>query len=347
MDFDDDDAGLAAMAAEYSAWAKACGENTGALLGNVDTQSAARDMDLIRAVVGEKKLDYLGFSYGTQLGATYAGLFPDRVGNMVLDGAVDPNLTADEASEQQAGGFELALRNYVKDCQGGANCPLKGDVEQGLRQVRDVLDRALTDPYPTQSNRRVTQTLTFYGIAVALYDQRSWPYLTQALDEVITQGTGDALLFLADFYNARQPDGTFEGNSAEGFRAVGCLDGRGTTDMAQMRADAAALEQAAPTVGRFFAYSGLVCADWPYPVVDQEFDLHAAGAPPIVVIGTTNDPATPYAWAQSLAKTLDSGLLVTYEGEGHTAYGRSNQCIVDAVDGFLVDGDVPKDGLHC
>lgn len=210
-----------------------------------------------------------------------------------------------------------------------------------------MLDRALTDPYPTSSNRRVTRNLAFYGVAVTLYDQGSWPALTQALEEVLTSGTGDTLLYLADFYNDRDPDGTFANNSAEAFRAVGCLDSRGTTDVAEMRAQVAEIEKVAPTVGTFFGFSGLVCSDWPVPPVAQEFDLHAVGAPPIVVIGTTNDPATPYAWAQALADTFDSGVLVTYDGEGHTAYARSNDCILDAVDDFLVDGVVPADGLRC
>jgi pimeloyl-ACP methyl ester carboxylesterase len=348
MDFDQDtDEGLAAMAAEAAAWGAACAENTGALLGTVDTQSAARDMDLIRALLGQDKLDYLGYSYGTQLGATYAGLFPDRVGSMVLDGAIDITLDADQASAGQAAGFERALRNYVTDCQGGSDCPLTGSVDDGLRAIRGVLDKAFTDPYPTSSNRRVTRTLAFYGIAVTLYDQNSWPALTQALDEVLTRGTGDTLLYLADFYNDRNDDGTFANNSAEAFRAVGCLDSRGTTDIAEMRAQVAQIEEVAPTVGTFFGFSGLTCSDWPYPVAPQEFDLHATGAPPIVVIGTTNDPATPYAWAQALADTLDSGILLTFDGEGHTAYGRSNDCIGDAVDDFLVDGVAPADGTRC
>jgi pimeloyl-ACP methyl ester carboxylesterase len=347
-DFDTDtDAGLAAMAEENAAWGAACEENTGELLANVDTQSAARDMDLMRAVLGEDKLNYLGFSYGTQLGATYAGLFPDRVGAMVLDGAIDITLDADQTSAGQAAGFEQALRNYVADCQGGSTCPLTGDVDHGMRQIRQVLDRAFTDPYPTTGNRRVTRNLAFYGVAVTLYDQDSWPALTEALTEVITQGTGNALLYLADFYNDRQDDGTFATNSAEAFRAVGCLDARGTTDVAEMRAQLADIEKDAPTVGSFFGFSGLTCADWPVPVVAQEFDLHAAGAPPIVVVGTTRDPATPYAWAQALARTLDSGVLVTYDGEGHTAYARSNDCVLDAVDDYLVDGTVPQDGLQC
>ncbi|PZR52677.1 alpha/beta hydrolase [Xylanimonas oleitrophica] len=346
-DFDDDDAGLAAMAQEYAAWGQACAENTGELLGNVDTQSAAKDMDMLRAALGDEKLSYLGFSYGTQLGAAYAGLFPERVGPMVLDGAVDITLDADGVSAGQAVGFEQALRNYVTDCQGSSTCPLSGDVDSGMKQVREILDRALDNPYPTSSGRVVTQTLAFYGIAVTLYDQGSWGLLTQALNGVITDGNGDVLLYLADYYNDREADGSFSSNSAEAFRAVGCLDSRGTTDVAQMRADAERIEEAAPTVGRFFAFSGMSCADWPYPVVEQEGDLHAAGAPPIVVIGTTQDPATPYVWSQALADTLESGVLLTYDGEGHTAYGRSNACVMDAVDAYLVDGQVPRDGTEC
>jgi pimeloyl-ACP methyl ester carboxylesterase len=346
-DFDTTEAGLEAMADEYAAWGKACAENTGDLLGHVDTQSAARDMDMLRAVLGEQKLNYLGFSYGTQLGATYAGLFPDRVGRMVLDGAIDVTLDSDEVSEGQAAGFERALRNYVSDCQAGQSCPLTGDVDSGMKQVRAILDHAYDSPYPTSSSRRVTQSLAFYGVAVTLYDERSWPVLTQAIEEVTTQGTGDVFLYLADFYNDRNTDGTYATNSSEAFRAVSCLDSRGTEDVAKMQVEAEQIAKVAPTVGRFFSYSGLTCHDWPYPVVDQGFDLSAKGAPPIVVIGTTQDPATPYEWAQNLAKTLDSGVLVTYDGEGHTAYGRSNSCIVDAVDGYFVGGTTPKAGLTC
>lgn len=346
-DFPDTEAGRKDLRAEYKAWADACEKNSGDLLGHVDTQSAARDMDMLRAVLGDEKLNYLGYSYGTQLGATYAGLFPKQVGRLVLDGAVDTTLGPGEISEQQAVGFENALRAYVEDCQGGKGCPLTGSVDDGMRQVRALMDRALEQPLPTDEDRRLTQTLMFYGIAVTLYNDESWPYLTDALAEAVESGTGNQLLFLADFYNDRNADGTFANNSAEAFRAVNCLDSREEPDAAAMQAQIERLKASAPTMGTFFGYGGLVCADWPYPVVEQEFDVHASGAAPIVVIGTTNDPATPYVWAQGLAKALDSGVLVTWEGEGHTAYGRSNDCVADAVDDYLVDGTVPKDGLSC
>ncbi|WP_347568611.1 alpha/beta hydrolase [Isoptericola sp. AK164] len=347
-DFDlSTDDGLEAARASTAAWAEACAANTGELLGEVDTQSAARDMDLLRAVLGDEQLHYLGFSYGTSLGATYASLFPERAGRLVLDGAIDPTLDADEISAGQAVGFENALRAYVTDCQAGADCPLTGSVDAGMQQVRDVLDRAYDRPYPTSGDRDVTQTLAFYGVAVTLYAEQSWPVLTQALDEAINVGTGDTLLYLADFYNDRNADGSFATNSTEAFTAINCLDSAGATDLETMRAEAAEIEEAAPTMGSFFGYGGLSCADWPYPPAEQEYDVAASGADPIVVIGTTNDPATPYVWSEGMADALDSGVLVTYEGEGHTAYGRSNDCIADAVENYLVEGTVPEDGLTC
>ncbi len=346
-DFSDDQAGIDALEESLKEWADACEENTGDQLAHVDTQSAARDMDMLRSALGDEELNYLGFSYGTQLGATYAGLFPETAGRLVLDGAIDTTLTSDEISAEQAVGFENALRAYVEDCQSGADCPLTGDVDAGMEQIHDLLERAYDDPLPTDSDRDLTQTLMFYGIALPLYSQGNWPLLTEAVDEAVTQGTGSTFLYLADFYNDREPDGSFSTNSSEAFRAINCLDDAGNPDMDFMDEQAAEIEAAAPTMGEFFTYNGLTCWDWPYAAVDQEFDLAAAGAPPIVVVGTTNDPATPYVWAEGLADTLDSGVLVTYDGEGHTAYGSSNSCVSDAVESYLVDGDVPEDGLTC
>jgi len=341
-------AGLAASEKAATAWADACKANTGPVLAHVDTQSAARDMDLIRAVLGEKKLDYLGFSYGTQLGATYAGIFPDKVGRMVLDGAIDTTLSSDEMGLEQAVGFEDALRSYVKDCESGKGCPLTGGVDHGMEQIHDLFLQTEHQPLRTDdADRPLTATLAFYGVAVTLYSQDSWQYLTSALSEAMTKGAGTQLLALADFYNDRNADGTFSTNSAEAFRAVGCLDDPGSSDLATMRSLAAKIEEQAPTVGSFFAYGGLSCKPWPYPQVAQDFDVHAKGAAPIVVVGTTGDPATPYRWAQGLAKTLDSGVLLTYEGEGHTAYSAQHTCIAKAVGNYLVHGDVPADGTTC
>ncbi len=340
------DAGIAAAEAAYGELGAACLANTGPVLEHVDTVSAAKDMDVLREVLGDDTLSYVGYSYGTQLGATYAALFPDRVGRLVLDGALDPTLSAQALSEGQAAGFESALRAYVTDCQAGAGCPLSGSVDEGLAQVRAVLDRARRSPLPTGSDRPLTGALAFSGIALPLYNEQSWSALTQGLGAAL-DGDGSILLQLADIYYDRNPDGTYATNSTQAFWAIGCADDRGTTDVAEMRAQAAAIEQVAPTVGYYFGYGGVICANWPVPEAGGLDDYSAAGADPILVIGTTNDPATPYAWAESLAETLDSGTLLTYEGEGHTAYGRSNSCIGDAVDAYLLEGTVPEEGTRC
>ncbi|MBC7552100.1 MAG: alpha/beta fold hydrolase [Cellulomonas sp.] len=341
------DAGIAAATAAYTALGAACEANTGPLLGHVDTVSAARDMDVLRAALGDEKLTYLGYSYGTALGATSAGLFPEKVGRMVLDGALDPALSSAELGLGQAVGFEGALRAYVTDCQGGASCALAGTPDDGLKQIKALLDQARRSPLPTTGDRTVTSTIAFYGIAVTLYDNASWRFLTQALTAAINDNDGTTLLQLADFYNDRNADGSFASNSSEAFTAINCLDGASSADPAVMRAEAAQLEAAAPTVGYFFGYGGVICAGWPHPPTGAPGAITADGAPPIVVIGTTNDPATPNQWAENLAAELASGVLLTYEGEGHTAYGRSNECILGAVDAYLLEGTVPAEGTRC
>ncbi|WP_243885456.1 alpha/beta hydrolase [Cellulomonas fengjieae] len=341
------DAGIQDVIDMYGELGAACLENTGEVLGHVDTVSAARDLDVLRAVLGDDTLAYLGFSYGTALGATYAALFPQTVGRLVLDGALPPTLTSAEASQGQAVGFENALRAYVADCQAGPRCPLDGSVDDGLAQVREMLDRAEANPLPTGSARDLTRSLAFYGVALPLYAQSLWPYLTQALTLAIDQNDGSALLQLADQYSDRSPDGTFSTNSTVAFYAINCLDSRDSADVATMRAEAAQIEDAAPTVGYFFGYGATVCAQWPVPEVGGLESYAAEGAAPILVVGTTNDPATPYRWAEELADLLSSAVLLTYEGEGHTAYGSSNACTDDAIDAYLLTGTVPAEGTRC
>lgn len=344
----DTEAGLQEAVEMWRGFGEACERGTGELLAHVGTVSAAKDMDLLRAVLGEETLTYLGYSYGTQLGATYAALFPDRVGRLVLDGAVDPTLDSAELNRGQAEGFERALRSYVEYCFSVRSCPLGGSVEDGLGQISALLERARSTPLRTSDPQRpVTANRLFYAIAVTLYDERSWQFLTQALREAIEEGTGEVAGYLADFYFDREADGTYTSNQTEAFLAINCADAEVELDVERMRAEAERLRQVAPTVGDAFAYAELPCVDWPVPAEELPADYSAKGAPPIVVIGTTGDPATPYAWSENLAKILSSGVLVTYEGDGHTAYGRSNDCVADAVEDYLVDGVVPQDGLVC
>lgn len=333
------------------AWEKfgsACATNTGPLLGHVDTVSAARDLDVVRAAVGDETLSYLGFSYGTLLGATYAGLFPERAGRLVLDGGLDPTLDGHRLELGQARGFESALRAYVANCQKKSDCPLTGTVADGLEQIGTLVDRARRSPLPTSDPARgLTATMLSYGIAVTLYDQRSWFLLTEALREALGEGEASSFLFLNDFYFDRDTSGRYTSNAIEAFYAINCADGRGDATPERMAAEAAEILEVAPTMGEFFSYGAVVCARWPTPPQELEVDHAAAGSPPILVIGTTNDPATPYEWSESLAQLLDSGVLLTFEGEGHTAYGRSNRCIADAVESFLVEGTVPAEGTRC
>lgn len=340
--------GLAQDQAAAAELAAACAENTGPLIGEVDTVSAARDMDVVRHLLGEARLDYLGYSYGTYLGAVYAETFPDRVGRLVLDGAMDPTLDLHETTLAQAAGFEKALRAYVTDCLGGPECPLTGSVDDGVGQVATLLEVTDDTPLPTADGRALTQALAFTGISFPLYEDSIWPVLTQALAQAIGDGDGSTLLYLADLYTGRAEDGTYTTNTMEANWAINCLDFGSSGDPEAWAAEAAELAEVAPTFGDLFAYGGLLCAQWPGdPAGNRGEPITAAGAAPIMVIGTTGDPATPYEWSVALADQLESGFLVTYEGEGHTAYGRSNACVTEAVDAFLVDGTVPEEGLTC
>ncbi|KNC17341.1 alpha/beta hydrolase [Arthrobacter sp. RIT-PI-e] len=337
---------LPLLAEEATEYADLCAERTGELLGFVDTVSAARDMDILRAVVSDEKLNYLGFSYGTQLGATYADLFPERVGRLVLDGAIDPSLSNEEITLGQAVGFENAVRAYVADCQQGSGCPYPGTVDDGVRRIQDLFDSVEREPAEARDGRLVPVSTFVQGFILPLYDDANWPTLTQAVSEAI-DGDPSSMLFLADLSADRQPGGTYATNSTAAFLAVNCLDYPMTSDPDQLQADEEELLDASPTFGAFLAYGGVTCAPWEYGPVLEPHPLHAEGADPIVVIGTTGDPATPYAWSTALAEQLDSGVHVTWEGEGHTAYGRSNDCILDLVDSYFVDGTVPEDGVRC
>ncbi|TYC98348.1 alpha/beta hydrolase [Arthrobacter echini] len=337
---------LELMRADAQDYATACAERTGELLGYVDTRSAARDMDILRALVSDSALNFLGFSYGTQLGATYAELFPERSGRLVLDGAIDPSLSNEEITLGQAVGFERAVRAYVADCLQDQDCPYTGTPDDGVRQLQELFDTVEQEPMTAADGRTVPVSTFVQGFILPLYDNANWPVLTQAVEDALG-GDPSAMLYLADLSAERDPDGTYVTNSTSAFVAVNCLDYPMTSDPEQLRADEEELVAASPTFGRFLAYGGLTCAPWEYPSVLEPAPLRAEGADPIVVIGTTGDPATPYAWSTALADQLESGVHVTWEGEGHTAYGRSNACIQDLVDDYFIDGTIPDDGVRC
>lgn len=329
-------------------FAQGCARLTGPLLPFVDTWSAARDMDVLRAALGDDELHYLGSSYGTLLGATYADFYADRVGRMVLDGALNPANSGDDVLLEQATGFDQSLRAYVEACLAGETgaCPLSGSVDEGMRQVAAMIDAAEDAPLETDEDREVTAAIFTTGVITALYSDDSWPYLSEALAQA-KKGDGSALLYLADLYADRSDNGEYGSNLLEAFQAINCLDYPALQTDQEMQEQADRLAEVAPIFGPRMAYGDLLCSQWPYPAVRTPEPIKAAGAAPILVVGTTGDPATPYAWAQELAEQLESGVLLTYEGEGHTAYTRGSECIDKAIDAFLLKGVVPEEGTRC
>ena len=199
-----------------------CVENSDDIVGHVSTNEAARDMDVLRAALGEEKLTYLGFSYGTRLGSTYAELFPEKVGKFVLDGATDPALTLRQSVLNQAGGFQVALESYIQDCVDGGDCFLGDTVQEGLDRISALLDQIDDQPLPTNEERDLQIGNAFYGLVLPLYSQENWPFLTQGLEQAF-DGDGSTLLLLSDFYGSRE-SGEYADNSLEAIYAINCLD---------------------------------------------------------------------------------------------------------------------------
>ncbi|MFE7195378.1 alpha/beta hydrolase [Microbacterium oxydans] len=328
----------------HKKFAEACDANSGGILPYITTVNAARDMDLIRALLGDKQLNYLGYSYGTFLGATYAKLYPEKAGRLVLDGAIDPAVPGLEVGATQALGFESALRAYMQDCLDSGECPFNGSVDEAMADLGALLASVDSTPLKSGDGRTLGADSLMTAIIAALYSQDSWGYLTQALDEAL-QGDPTSALFLADFYNGRE-NGTYTDNSTEAFRAYNCMDYPVEDDPAAEAATNAKIAEGAPTIAPYWAGPDS-CSVWPYPPTGTRGEIKAEGAGPILVIGTTNDPATPYEWSESLANQLEEGVLITRVGEGHTGYNKGNACVDDAVEGFLLDDVVPEDGLRC
>jgi pimeloyl-ACP methyl ester carboxylesterase len=342
----DDAAEITALRKSVTDLGQACEKNSGELAAHVSTVEVAKDMDVVRALLGRSKLDWFGASYGTELGAVYAQLFPKNVGRMVLDGAVDPALGPVDSSLGQTTGFQRAIDAYAKDCVKKSNCPLGSDAGAGLTKIADLMKQLDATPMKALPGRDLTEGQAFYGIAVTLYDKSTWHYLSQGLDAAF-KGDGSVLLQLADVYFDRQQDGSYKGNIGQVIYAVNCLDTSDHLTVQQTEAVLPRFEKVSPVFGRALGWGALGCADWPIKVTNPLPKIEAEGAPPILVLGTTRDPATPYEWAKSLASQLSSGVLITREGDGHTAYNSGNDCITEAVDGFFTKGTVPKDGLTC
>lgn len=343
----DGDADIATWRRDAKTMASGCEKRDGDLLRHVSTAETARDLDILRAALGDQKLTYLGKSYGTYLGALYAQRFPGRVRALVLDGAVDPRSTGLKMVLGQARGFDTALRAFVASCQKKSSCPVHGSSpDAGVADIARMLKALDAKPLriPGES-RRLTEGLATYGVLSALYDKGSWPYLEDGLRE-LRDGSGSTLMALADSLSGRGPDGTYD-NSTDAMNAIGCIDQPWPRGLSAYRTAAKRASRESPTFGSGLVWTSLPCAYWPVKSPSAPPKLTAAGAPPILVIGTTRDPATPLPWARALAEQLSSGVLLTRSGDGHTAYMMGNSCVDQAVDTYLTTTAPPKNDTHC
>jgi pimeloyl-ACP methyl ester carboxylesterase len=337
------------LVAAYKRFAEGCGKRAARLLRHVSTVEAARDMDILRAVLGDEKLTYVGASYGTFLGATYAELFPERVGRLVLDGALDPSLPARRLNQEQTAGFDTAFQAFAKDCVGRKDCVLGSTPTRVGENLRAFFARLDARPLRTgdADGRRLGESLATTGVIAAMYDEGAWPRLRQALSEAVRKGDGAGLLALSDSYFERGPGGTYS-NLMYANAAVNCLDlPAAYNSPAEVERALPQFEKASPVFGRALAWSSLNCAYWPVRATGGPHRIEAKGAAPIVVVGTTRDPATPYRWARGLASQLSSARLLTYDGDGHTAYGRGSACVDTAINAYLLRGAPPMDGKRC
>ncbi len=352
VDFDDDvtllaagdDAGWEELVAEAEGRADTCTADSLALEPYVGTNTAARDLDALRQALGDDQLSYVGFSYGTRLGATYAELFPDRVRALVLDGAVKPTDDLALLGIGQGPGFDAALESFAAACDADPDCALADTGPTLDVHGRLVEQIAEVGSFPTDDSDRVlTPGELQLGVAAALYSTQLWPVLADALSVAETEQDGSLLQVLADTYLGRQPDGSYDNSQLAGL-AINCADDPRRPGVDEVRRQAELAAEASVYFADFLrASTGCIgTADPIDPIVIGPAD----GAAPILVIGTTGDPATPYEWAVELAELLSSGVLYTVEADGHTAF-LSVSCVDDVVTEDLVDLELPDDGSSC
>jgi pimeloyl-ACP methyl ester carboxylesterase len=330
---------LVELAEEF---ADSCTDRNADFFEYVGTNNSARDIDSIRRALGEDEISYFGFSYGSELGATWATLFPDTVRAAVLDGAADPTADMTESGVQQAAGFEGTLDTYLAQCSNDTSCAFHndGDAEGAFDQLMLDLD---DEPIPSDPGRPdITRGVALQAVAQAMYSESFWDQLSEALADA-QAGDGAGLLALYDSYYQRQPDGTW-GNELEAFQTISCMDDPERLTVEEDDATAPEYVAVAPrfapgTTGTYF------CTFFP-PAVDPRVEITGDGAGPIVVIGTTGDPATPLSSTRAMADTLEDGRLVVVDADQHTGYG-VNDCVNDAVHRYLVDLDVPAEDIEC
>ncbi|MFD7814252.1 alpha/beta hydrolase [Streptomyces sp. NPDC059785] len=336
----DDAAEEKAYLQDATDFGKGCEKAAGKLLSHVSTTDTARDLDLMRQVLGDDKTHYFGMSYGTELGGVYAHLFPNNVGRVVLDAVVDPSADTVGHAKNQTKGFQRALDDYLKSTG--------QDPEQGSQKIVDLLKRIDAKPLATSGDRKLTQTLALTGIVLPLYSKQGWPSLTSALDAA-EDGDGTELLALADGYNERDDSGHY-GTTTHAQRVISCLDDKQRVTPEEAKKLLPEFEKLSPVFGDFMGWDAAGwCHDWPVAGQYETPEVSAPGSAPILLVGNTGDPATPYEGTRKMADELGKGVGVelTWKGEGHGAYGSGSDCVDSTVNGYLLEGTVPKDGKVC
>lgn len=331
-----------------------CLENTGPLLEYVDTKSTVTDLDMLRAVVGDSKLTFFGLSYGTDIGAQYIDTYPERVDRIVLDGATDPTVPMFDLIVDQQEKFSDATLTYLEDCLTSEDCPFdaRGGVEGAVEDIQTILD-TVDETLPVAADGRVlTSGVIQTAISAALYSDSSWTYLTQAFSAWMQEGDSSIFFLLSDSYYGRSTDGVYDSNMFEAFPAINCLDYPLETDEARIREFNERVSEVSLFGGELteleLQIGDLTCENWPVQSrIETQEAVEGAGAPPVLVVATTNDPATPFKWAVAVAEQLESGVLVEFEGEGHIAYSQGDSCVISTIDDYLIDGEVPEDGTKC
>lgn len=345
---DMDPAGIAKIEAEAQSEADKCGQRMGAdFLAHVGTVDVVKDMDVIRAVLGDDKLNYLGYSYGTRIGAAYAEQFPTKVRAMVNDGAVDPSADQVDDNIRQRAGFQSTFEAFATDCAAQRSCALGNDPAQATARFQELTRPLIDKPAPTDDPRGLTYGDAITGVSQALYSPNLWEALREGLAE-LKEGRGDILLRLADLYEGRDADGVYN-NSSDAFTAIRCVDDPPVTDQADIDRLDVESRRAAPFTddGRGTGTGARdICTFWPVPPTSAPHDLDIPELPTTVVISTTNDPATPYQAGVDLADQLRAR-LITFEGDQHTVSLEGNDCVDDAVTDYFVDLTLPEIGLKC
>ena len=342
----DNDAEFVELISDAKDYFAKCAENSEHLT-DYSTLNSARDLEILRSVLGDQKLNFLGKSYGTYLGTLYAELFPDNVGRFVLDGAVDPNADNRESTLGQAVGFESALNALISDCLKISDCAFTGSLQSARNQIVELLASTSNSPLKSKSDREVTESLVLLGIASALYDSESgWPVLRDAFKEA-TLGSGESFLKLADKYAGRQENGSYLNNENDALQVISCIDQNELETVSTFKKGAVEFAERAPIFGPYLAYAGYACRYLPNLSSVEQVKITTLATEPILIIGTTRDPATPYKWSQALAKIFSSSILISLDGDGHTGHGRGSTCVDSAVDRYLLTGATPKSALFC